>query len=229
MPVPVANISLDTGWAKCNACEEIFPLAGLVPGFPALDMRSTVLPERPYNARAIVERSTDELLVKVPAEGMRAATWGTLGLAIFWLGFTTFWTLGALGVLVNQPIQPINWAFACFSIPLWVAGFALLGTVAWKACGTKAVDIDWQGMRTEARCLAWSRTQLIELDRIQHARPFDPLLKQYEWYRRSQFPWCPHGVEIVYRTGSFVLSVDHEEEERWLIAEINDFVKSIAA
>jgi hypothetical protein len=33
----------------------------------------------------------------------------------------------------------------------------------------------------------------------------------------------------VFRGGSFVLPVDSEEEERWLIAEINDFVQSVAA
>jgi hypothetical protein len=36
-------------------------------------------------------------------------------------------------------------------------------------------------------------------------------------------------VEIVFRACSFVLPVDSEDEERWLIAEINDFVRSVAA
>ena len=30
--VPVANISLDTGWGKCEVCQELFPLAEVVPG-----------------------------------------------------------------------------------------------------------------------------------------------------------------------------------------------------
>src|SRR5262249_30741548 len=87
--------------------------------------------------------------------------------------------------------------------------------------GTRSVQIDRDGMRTCRRGLVWSRTRWIDLDRVQHARHYNPQVKQ-----SGQ---DPHGVEILYRVGSFVLPADSEEEERWLIAEINDFVKSIAA
>lgn len=189
-----------------------------MPGFPATPARSA---PRPFNARAVVERTAAQLLIHVPAEGMRAGACGLLGFATFWLGFIAFWTVGALGVFGGQPPGAFNWVFAPFSIPFWLVGFGMIAGVAWMVWGTKSLRIDRGGMRTHQRCLAWSRSRWVEFDRVQHARRYDPQVKTEG--RRA------HGVEIVYRAGSFVLSVDSEEEERWLIAEVNDFVRSLAA
>jgi hypothetical protein len=218
--VPAANISLDAGWGKCEACQDVFALADAVPGFRAPESQALWPVIRPYNARARVERTIDMLQVHVPAEGMRAATFGRLGFAIFWLGFIAFWTAGALGVLVGQPPEPFNWLFAAFSIPFWIAGFVMLAAVVWHVCGIKAVQIDREGMWTHQRCLGWSQSRWIEIDRVQRARHYDPKVKSSA---RS-----PHALEIVYRAGSFVLPADSGDEEKWLIGEINDFVKSLA-
>jgi hypothetical protein len=214
-------MSLETGWGKCDVCQELFPLAAVVPGFPAPGSRPSAPVHRPFNARALVERSAEVLLVRVPAEGMRAATWGIFGFAIVWLGFIAFWTTGALGVFGGQPPGAFNWTFASFSIPFWLAGFGMLSVVAWKVWGVRSIEIDREGMKTYWRCLRWSQSRWIEIDRVQHARHYDPQVKNEQM--RS------YAVEIVYRAASFVLPVDSEEEERWLIAEINDFMKSVAA
>jgi hypothetical protein len=152
---------------------------------------------------------------------MRAATLGLLGFATFWLGFIAFWTAGALGVFGGQQPGASHWVFASFSIPFWVAGFGMLAAVAWKVWGKKSVRIDRDGMRTQQRCLAWSSTRWVEFERVQHARPCDPPVKG----SRQDL----YAVEIVYRVGSFVLPTDSDDEGRWLSAEINDFVRSLAA
>ncbi|MGC3970277.1 MAG: hypothetical protein QM775_23990 [Pirellulales bacterium] len=61
--VPAANLNLATGWGKCDGCQELFALADVVPGFTAGggDPKAVVV-ERPYNARAVVERNSGELL-----------------------------------------------------------------------------------------------------------------------------------------------------------------------
>lgn len=156
--VPAAHISLDAGWGKCAACQELFPLTEVVPGFPAPGLHSGELIPRPFNARAIIGRTAAELLVYVPPEGMRAATWGLLGFATFWLGFIAFWTIGALGCFGSEPSGPANWAFACFSIPFWLVGVAMLGGVAWMGWGTQSVRIDLEQMTTYRHCLVWSRS-----------------------------------------------------------------------
>ena len=97
----------------------------------------------------------------------------------------------------------------------------MLGIVAWQLWGVKSVKIDRDGLRTYQRCLLWSRGRLIALNQVQHAQPYRPQVTNPEKQQR--------GVEIVYRGGSFVLPADSDEEERWLITEINDFVKSLAS
>src|SRR5437588_2893601 len=96
--IPARDVNLQSGSGKCEACNEVFPLKDALPGYTEPAPAAAKTSERPFNARAIVQRSADELVVHVPAEGMRAATCGLLGFAIFWLGFVAFWTLGALGV-----------------------------------------------------------------------------------------------------------------------------------
>jgi hypothetical protein len=221
--VPAANMSLEAGWGKCEACQEVFPLAEVVPGFPAPGTWLGRPVERPFDARAVVERSARELQVDIPAEGMRAATFTMLGFATFWLAFIAFWTAGALGMFWGGHRTTANWLFASFSIPFWLVGIGMLGGVAWNLWGTKSVRIDQNGMTTYQRCLVWSRSRWVELDRVQHARHYDAPVKG------SGHATIPHAVEIVYRSGSFVLPADSGEEERWLIAEINDVVKSLAA
>ncbi len=204
-PVPAANISLNTGWAKCETCQEVFPLAAVVPGFSVPGPSWADVVPRPFNARAVVERTPGELLVHVRAEGMRAATGCLLGFAVVWLSFIAFWTTGALGVFFGGQPQLANWLFAAFSIPFWFVGLGMLTAVAWSVWGMKSVRIDREGMITHQRCLTWRRSRWIALDRVQHARPYDPKVKGSGT--------SPHGVEIVYRAGSFVLAVDSEEEE----------------
>ncbi|VTR96324.1 serine threonine protein kinase : Serine/threonine protein kinase OS=Pleurocapsa sp. PCC 7327 GN=Ple7327_4456 PE=4 SV=1 [Gemmata massiliana] len=216
--VPAANFNLETGWAKCEGCQELFALAQVVPGFVAPGSQAGRPVPRPFNARELVERAKDELLIHVPAEGMRAATCGLLGFATVWLAFITFWTAGALGIFGPDEPDAANWVFASFSIPFWLIGFGMLVGVVWKARGTKSVRIDRDGMRTHLRCLAWARSRYVPIDRVQHARKYEPQVK-------SDGP-PPNGAEIVYWAGSFVLPADSEEEAWWLIAEINDFVKA---
>jgi hypothetical protein len=215
--VSATNINLGTGWAKCDACQELFALSQVVPNYPHAEKGSV---QRPYNARALVEQTNEELLIHLPAEGMRAATFATLGFATFWLGFIAFWTIGALGVFGGQPPAAPNILFACFSIPFWIVGFFMMAVVAWNIWGTKSLRIDRQGMRTHQRCLAWSQTRWVDLERVQYARHHERVVKT----EGQQ----PRAVEVVYRAGSFVLSADSEDEERWLITVINDFVRSVA-
>jgi hypothetical protein len=213
-------MNLDTGWAKCDSCHELFRLADVVPGFTAPGVPPG-LPQRPLNARAILERTDGNLLIHVPSEGLRAATCGLFAFAAFWLGFIAFWTIGALGVFDGQPPAQFNWLFASFSIPFWLVGLGMMAGVAYRVWGKKSVQIDGAGMRTNLRCLFWSRSRWVDLERIQHARPYVAQVKS-----QGQ---VTYAVEIVYRSGSFVLPADSEDEEDWLIGEINDFVKSLAA
>jgi hypothetical protein len=217
--VRAAAIQLDKGWAVCEACDEVFPLSRALPGFPA--PAAGAGPERPWNARAVVEESPDGLVVYVPAEGMRAGTWGALGFTLFWLGFVAFWTVGALGLWGGQPGGGLNWVFASFSLPFWVAGVWGLAGVLWKAWGAHAVYLDEAGLLAQYRCLGWARATRVERAKVQRARPYDAPAQNNG--ARA------YGAEIVYEKGSFVVPADSQDEEGWLVHRINDYLKRSTA
>lgn len=216
--IPAANFSLESGWAKCEACHELFDLADVVPGFVPTPSQPGEK-ERPAGSRTLLERSDGELFIHVPAEGFRGATIGALAFSMFWLGFISFWTLAALGGFGGRAIGPVNWAFASFSVPFWMAGLWMLSAIIWSLWGKKSIRIDRNGMRTFQRCLLWSRAKWIERERLLQARRY--------LGRRQSTMGPSSALEIAYDAGSFVLSVDSRDEADWLIGEINGFIKSL--
>lgn len=219
--IPAKDIALATGWAKCEACDEVFQLAGLLEGYVAPGSLAAVPLERPFDAWTVVRRQDNLLVVHQGARGLRAATMGMLVFAAIWLSFITFWTLGALGIFFNKgQLQLENLWFAAFSIPFWLVGLCMLGGVVWLARGTRSVSIDAVRLTTELRCLAWRRTRTVERDEVQCAWLGTPMVRN-----EGQAP-IPY-VEIVYSRGSFKLPADSDAERAWLIAEINDFLQRV--
>jgi hypothetical protein len=219
--IAAGDVALDKGWAKCARCDEVFPLAELLPGYGAAVASPSGVPERPFDAWAVVRREPRMLAIHLPAQGMRAAAWAGLGFTVFWLGFIAFWTAGALGVFFGGgQIQWANLAFAAFSIPFWLVGFGMLGGIVWMARGTRSVMIDPAQLVTELRCLAWRRTRSRERDQVQCARAGERTLSQEG---RAAAP----TAEITFTKGSFTIPCTSLAERAWLVAEINDFLRSV--
>lgn len=209
-------MSLDTGWAKCEACNEIFPLAevdGYQPGAPAPPAI-----ERPFDAWAKLLREPHKLGIVIPPHGMRAGTWGLFAFATTWLSFITFFTYfwhqgaGNFGGFFGN----VDW----MTIPFWGVGFLLIGSVLWASRGSHSVYLDGNQMVTELRCLVWRRRRFISRDKVQCARRGVAIVKD------DRSTYQPNSVEIVYENGSFPLPCNSPAEEAWLIGEINDFLKS---
>jgi hypothetical protein len=219
--VDAEYVNLDTGWARCEMCQAMFALADVMPRFPRQGTGKLI--QRPLYARASVERSEQLLLIQIPAEGMRAATWGLLAFATCWLIFIAHWTNGVLGVfaVLGAGTGGPPAALAFFSIPFWLIGCGIIAKVFWLLWATKELRIDAEGMRMVKRCRFWSRSRRIGRDQVQYARPYRPVMK--DSVKRQ------YGVEIIHERGSFVLPADTEDEERWLVAEVNDFVRSLKA
>lgn len=220
--VQAADVDLATGWAKCAACQDIFELSTVIPGFAANSRAIESVVERPFNARAVVEQSRDELDIFIPRQGFRAGTCALLGFATFWLAFIAFWTAGALGMFAGAgPPQAFNIGFAAFSIPFWLVGLGMLGGVAWAAYGTKRVKLDRNEMHTQIQCLLYSRNRTIDRSLVQRARPYAPKIQNESGNVQSSF-----GAEIVFEKGSFVVPADDSDEASWLVSVINDFLKT---
>lgn len=107
--VPATGIQLGIGWAVCGRCDEVFSLADLLPEFPRIDHIPEPPPpiEQPFNARVIVERTCDVLLIHVPREGWRASSVAAACFATFWLGFVTSGQLVCSVCLTARTRMPI--------------------------------------------------------------------------------------------------------------------------
>jgi hypothetical protein len=216
--IPAVDVALDKGWAKCVGCDEVFPLDGLLPGYPAGG--AAAVPERPFDAWAVVRRDARLLAIHLPAHGMRGAARATLAFATIWLAFISFWTLGALGILFGGQFQLQNVGFASFSIPFWIVGFALLGGVVWMSRSTRSVMIDAARLVTELRCVFWRWTRTRKRDQVRFARA------GHRTWQQEGAPATPL-VEIVFAKGSFNLPCTNAAEQAWLVAEINDFLQRV--
>lgn len=219
--IAAQDIALDTGWAKCAACDEVFPLADLLPGYAAAKGAMAAVPERPFDAWTILRRDDGRLVIHQPARGVRAGTVGLLAFATFWLGFIAVWTAGALGFwFQGAKPQPVNLLFAAFSIPFWMIGFAMVGGAVWMARGSRSLSIDAVQLATELHCLGFRRTWVLERDQVQCARLGTPMTS------KEGQPPVPF-IEVVFTKGSFKLPADSEAERAWLIGEINDFLQQV--
>jgi hypothetical protein len=224
--IPGENIALESGWAKCCRCQEVFNLSDVVPGYTPRASEGTagrLLPERPFDAWAVLERTDATLMIHLPAQGMRAAICGMLAFATFWLAFVAFWTASALG-LFGGKLELANLLFASFSTPFWLVGFGMLGAVLWAARGTRTVYIDASVMQTRLSCLFWRRQKTIDRAAVQHARQG---VKQFE-SDDGNSTYFPCSAEIIYDKGSFRLPCTSEPERAWLLAQINDFLQAVS-
>jgi hypothetical protein len=225
--IPAEDASLETGWGKCRRCGEVFKLADVLPGYTPPAPAAPAVPERPFDAWAVLERDKDRLAIQIPAQGMRADTWGLLGFATFWLAFIAFWTAGALGVFCpGNQARAIHWEnaiFAAFSTPFWLVGFLMLGGVLWAARGSRTAYLDASILQTQLRCLVWRRRKTIERSAVQHAREAAAGVRNND----TGSSYFPCSAEIIYEKGSFRLPCASAPEQKWLIAQINDFLQSV--
>ena len=224
--IPSEDIELALGWAKCRRCDEIFKLAEILPDYAAAGGTPPGgLPERPFDAWAVVDRTPEHLIIGIPPQGMRAATWGMLGFATFWLAFIAFWTAGALGVFFGGgQVRWENGLFAAFSTPFWLVGFGMVGAVLWSARGSRRVYLDASILYTESRCLTARWRKTIDRSEVQHAR--EGVLQARS--ENNNASYTPYSVEIVYTKGSYRLPCTTEAEQKWLIGQINDFLQTVS-
>lgn len=192
-----------------------------MPAFATNSRVDEILVERPFNARAVVEKSRDDIDILIPRQGLRAGTLGVLGFATFWLAFNAFWTAGALGIFGGGPPQAFNIGFAAFSIPFWLVGFGMLGGVAWSVFGTKHLKLDQNEMRIQIQCLLYFRNRTIDRSLVQRARLYVPTIQGQTGNLQDAF-----GAEIIFEKGSFVVPADDTYEAMWLVSVINEFLKT---
>jgi len=217
--VQSTDIQLDTGWAKCVACNDVFQLNNQLSGFTVAPDQ-TVPKEKPLGARAVLEEEPNRLLIHLPKKGVRAATKGVIFFAILWNSFLVFWMLGVMGAFEGFANGP-NWGMAAFSIPFWLVGIGLILGIIWDVKHTRTVCLTAEDMTTQLNCGLYRSNRVIERSKINLARHFEPKVKSGD--NSDHTP--TFGVEILNEGGSFVIPLDSLEEECWLMSKINTFLK----
>lgn len=218
--IQAADIQLNTGWAKCAACNEVFQFNNQVPGF-TVNAAETFPKERPPQARAVLDEEPNRLLIHLPRKGVRAGTKGVIFFAILWNGFLVFWMLGVLGAFEGFAGGP-NWGMAAFSIPFWLVGIGLILGIIWDAHHTRTVCLTAEDMTTQLKCGLYRIDRTIERTKISLAQHYEPKVRSGD-----DAPRLPaFGIEVLYAGGSFAMPLDSLEEERWLLGKINSFLKT---
>ncbi len=230
--IPAEDVDLSTGWARCQACNEVFQVPAIANRVGAPTRAGSAPPvddgpvDRPADARILMHRHPDKLVIYLPPMGFRWQLLPMMGFAVFWLGFVAFWTAGALG-LFSDGVGMANILFACFSIPFWLVGFAMLGGCLWAMVASRLIYLDTSVLITRIKALLFSWRWSISRDQVQTVRLRTPPTPHHEDTASANAVVAPHVVEIVYRGGKLLIACTSEEEQRWVYGEILAFFDAV--
>jgi hypothetical protein len=143
-----AHINVVTDLAQCAHCGALNKASELASSETPIPVRA----EPPINSALQMTRELDSLVVVQTRRPMGCAQYFMFGFSTFWLCFVAFWTWGALQA---------SFPFALFSIPFWMVGLGIMGTLL--------------NGRTERQTMTIRRSSLA----LEKKRLLFP--KKYEW------------------------------------------------
>jgi hypothetical protein len=113
--IKLENINISTDLAKCDKCGSIHKVSELTNPLKKEDLTP------PNGSKIKLRKELDgSIVLSYPKKGLTLSLIPQLLFAIFWLGFISFWTLGASqGSII----------FALFSIPFWIIGFVMIAGI----------------------------------------------------------------------------------------------------
>ncbi|RMF98596.1 MAG: hypothetical protein D6741_09395 [Planctomycetota bacterium] len=232
---------MDTGWARCRPCDEVFVVPELASvaaahaapkyGEEGAGEEDATPPQRPYDARIQIRQDREKLLLQIPAAGVFGPQIGMFLFSLFWLGFVTFWTLGALGVFFGEGMKPENIAFACFSIPFWLVGIGMLGGAIVVSFLKRDIYFDPAVVVLRTSVLFFRRTKRIPREKVQKVRrmSMSQLIQQSRVNAANAMNAMLPNLELVYEGGTARIPCKNEDERRWIEATVNAYLKEYPA
>ena len=214
-------IDLETGWGRCVSCNEVFRLAEALPEYVPPGSISRAATERPPGARAIVARFPGELVVCLPPKGLLAEGCAAITFAAVWLGLIAFiTTFVVIGFASCKTEDRYGLLFLLlFTTPFWLVGLGILAWIVWDSRGMQTLHCRGRELILTRRLLRIEWAWWAELDSMREARVY-----------RSSFQTNGKpvlGAEVVHDRGSFVLPADTGAEVRWLVYELNHYLKAV--
>jgi hypothetical protein len=175
---------------------------------------------RSPGARAIVACFPGELVIYLPPKRLRAEAIAALGFAAVWLGFVAFWTtFVAILYAKDQEGDSIGLHMLLFSTPFWLVGLGILACTTWTLWGAHALHCHREELVLTRRWRRWQWAWWADLPSVREARVYRSLVQTNGKHAL--------GAEVVHDRGSFVLPAETWAEARWLVYEMNDFLKVV--
>ena len=217
------NVNISTDLAKCDMCNSIHKASELVD-------RQAIgqIEDPPSGTKMTVKKGYgDEIELFYPQSGFTASQLPQIGFTIFWLGFISFWTWGASQGSV---------AFAMFSIPFWIVGFAMLGGIINSIFETQTLKLDRNSLTIKknrpirpkriefnVRDIQSIRMKQIKMGPYSIFDNFKVTVKAQNTYgARTELPVVLSGVKTVY----FFESANEAEQE-WVVAVLDNMIKQM--
>lgn len=165
--------------------------------------------KQPFGSRIIFKNTDNKLLIDIPPSSLV----DNLGLMIFgiiWNGFIYFWTSTA--ITMGAP-----WIFPIFSIPFWIAGMVMIGSVIYNITTFTHLEITKNLVTIQWKLLGFKWQVKIEVENIDR-------LELSSNYTENDRPvlTCTlvEGVKM-HRFGSRLSDIEKE----WLIEKIGNFLE----
>ncbi|MBN1808929.1 MAG: hypothetical protein JW909_07645 [Planctomycetes bacterium] len=203
--IPAEDINVRENVAFCRACDEGFPLDGLV-GADAAPERV----EKPPGTAVIVDSDPGRhLAIMLPTGGVPC------GIKVFATIFALFWNGISWSVAVAAWMDD-GWTGRLFVIPFCLIGVIAFAAALWAWFGRTSLAMDRSNLIMQWRLFGFTRRKL---------RPIEDItgVALAEAYRENDVP--RYGVGIHLKSGSPIVfgSGLSDEEKKWLVWEIHDF------
>lgn len=142
------NINISTDLAKCDKCNSIHKVSDMSNVIEMIDIN-------PPNGSRIemIKGQNGNIELIYPKKGFSLSLIPQLFFAIFWLGFISFWTLGASQASV---------LFALFSIPFWFIGFSMIASIINSANEIQIITLE--NFKLSINRIRPIRSKYVEID-----------------------------------------------------------------
>ncbi|MEB3826482.1 serine/threonine protein kinase [Phormidium sp. CCY1219] len=163
---------------------------------------------KPAGSRISLNKTKRKLVVDMPPTGFKPDSIGLIFFALFWNGFLVLWTSGAAMASIF---------FAMFSIPFWVVGLTLTGTLLFQFFGRTRLEIDRETFRLQWQLFGFTRKIEGNVEDIYRAEVSPSNVK----INSRPVVSCALQVGVkTYRFGSNFTIVEQE----WLVSEVASFI-----
>ena len=213
--IDAAHVNIAADLAQCTACGEVFRASELV------EAEGEGSLEQPSGSRIVFTATGDAATFAIPRAGFSKGMIFPAAFAAFWLGFVAVWTvLAAFASLL----------FALFSIPFWLAGFAMAGGLLNAVLERQRITLGPAGIEIERSRPVLSKRAVIPYADIsaigmENAAPSNPFAAFRQLRRASSVdealgvlsvPTVSHGVEKTH----FAANVSRAEME-WVVGVLS--------